>query len=88
MKTRKHDSIMFVVDNISKSSHLILVKSTHRTSDIRKIFMKKIFLLHGLPKAIVYVQDAKFISNFWKGLFQDLGTQLNFRMTYHSQIDN
>lgn len=83
MTVRQHDSIMVVVDNLSKVAHFIPVKSTYKTSDIENIFMKEIFMLHGLPRAIVSDQDAKFTSNFWKGLFQDLGTQLNFSTTYH-----
>ena len=49
--------------------------------------MKDIFKLHGLPKAIVSDRNVKFTSNFWKGLFADLGTKLNFSTAYHPQID-
>ena len=49
--------------------------------------MKEIFKLHGLPKAIVSERDVKFTSNFWKGLFIDLGTKLNFSTAYHPQTE-
>ena len=78
MTWRQHDSIMFLVHKLTKATHFILVKSTHKTDDIAKIFMKEIFKLHGLPKEIVSDRDPKFTSNFWKGLFVDLGTKLNF----------
>ena len=87
MTWRQHDSIMVVVDKLTKAAHFILVKSTHKTDDIAKIFMKDVFKLHGLPKAIVSHRDVKFTSNFWKGLFVDLGTKLNFSNAYHPQID-
>ena len=77
------DSIMVVVDKLTKAAHFIPVKSTHKTYDIAKIFMKEIFKLHGFPKAIVSNRDVKFTSNFWKGLFVDLGTKLNFNTAYH-----
>ena len=80
---RKHDSIMVVVDKLTKATHFTPVKSTHKADDIAKIFMKDIFKLHVLPKEIVSDRDAKFTSKFWKGLFADLGTKLNFNIAYH-----
>ena len=43
--------------------------------------------MHGLPKAIVFDRDVKFTSNFWKWLFADLGTKLNFSVSYHPHTD-
>ena len=87
MTWRQHDSIMVVVEKLTKASHFISVKYTHKADAIAKIFMKEIFKLHGFPKAIVSVRDVKFTSNFWKGLFAYLGTKLNFNTTYHPQTD-
>ena len=64
MTVRQHNSIMVVVDKLTKASHFIHVKSTHKTGEIAKIFMKDIFKLHGLPKAIVFDRDANFTSNY------------------------
>ena len=85
MTWRQHDSIMVMVDKLTKAAHFILVKS--KTDDIAKIFMKEIFKLHGFSKATVSDRDVKFTSNFWKGLFADLGTKLNFSTAYHPQTD-
>ena len=64
MTMRQHDSIMVVVDKLTKASHFLPVKSTYKVDSIAKIFMKEIFRLHGLPKAIISDRDTKFTSNF------------------------
>ena len=87
MTLRQHDSIMVVVDKLTKAAHFIPVKSMHKTDDITKIFMKDIFKLHGFPKEIVSDRDVKFTSNFWKGLLVDLGTKMNFSSSYYPQTD-
>eukprot|EP00253_Pinus_taeda_P027707 PITA_27707 len=87
-KSKKgNDSIMVVVDKLSKSAHFIPVQSTYRAAQIANIFMQNIFRLHGLPKTIVSDCDVKFTSTFWKTLFEGLGTQLNFSTAYHPQTD-
>ena len=67
MTWRQHDSIMVVVDKLTKAAHFIPVKSTHKTDDIAKIFMNVILKLHGFPKAIVFDRDVKYTSNFHSG---------------------
>ena len=47
--------------------------------------MREIARLHGIPKTIVFDRDPKFTSNFWKGLFNEFGTNLNFSTTYHPE---
>eukprot|EP00253_Pinus_taeda_P002818 PITA_02818 len=87
-KTRKNnDSIMVVVDKLSKSAHFIPVQSTYKAVQIAHIFMQNIFNLHGLPKTIISDQDVKFTSAFWRTLFGELGTQLNFSIAYHPQTE-
>ena len=61
---RQYDSIMVIVDNLSKSTHFIPVKSTYKDVNIENIFMKEIFRLHGVPKVIVSNRDANFTGTF------------------------
>ena len=82
-----YDSIMVVVDMLTKVSHLILVKTSYTASDVARVFVKEIYRIHGLPKRIVSDRDAKFTSKFWTSLFQAIGTQLCFSTAYHPQTD-
>eukprot|EP00253_Pinus_taeda_P011610 PITA_11610 len=84
---RNNDSIMVVVDKLSKAAHFIPVQSTYRAVQIAHIFMQNVFRLHGLPKTIISDRDVKFTSAFSRALFAELGTQLNFSTTYHPQTD-
>ena len=43
----QHDSIMVVVDKLTKVACFIPVNSTHKNDGIAKIFMKESFKLHG-----------------------------------------
>jgi hypothetical protein len=81
--TKQHDSIMVLVDKLTKASHFIQVKLTHKVANIVDICMREIARLHGIPKTIVSNRDPKFTSNFWKGF----GTNMNFSTTYHPESD-
>jgi hypothetical protein len=84
---RQNDIIMVVVDKLRKYAHFILIKSTCKAIDIANIFMKDIFILHGMPKDIVSDRDTNFSSNFWKSLMDGLKTKLLFIIAYHTQTD-
>ena len=43
MNMRQHDSMMVVVDKLTRESNFIPVKPTYKTDAIAKIFMKEIF---------------------------------------------
>jgi hypothetical protein len=85
--TRQNDAIMVVVDKFSKSAHFIPVKSTCKAIDIANIFMKDIFILHGMPREIVSDRNTRFTASFWKSLMVGLETKLLFSITYDPQTD-
>jgi hypothetical protein len=80
---KKHDSIMMVVDKLTKDTHFIPLKLTHKEVNIANIYMREISRIHGVPKEIVYHRDPKFTSNFWKGLFKGFGKNIYFSKAYH-----
>jgi hypothetical protein len=85
--TKKNDAIMVVVEKLSKSSYFVPIKSTCKAIDIANIFMKEIFRLQDMPKEIVFGQDNKFTSSFWKSLMVGFETKLLFGTTYRPQTD-
>ena len=63
-KNKQHDSIMVVVDKLTKAAHFIPLKTTHKATNVVDIFLKEVARLHEIPKTIVFDKDPKFISNF------------------------
>jgi hypothetical protein len=84
---KQHDSIMVVVDKLTKAAHFIPLKTTHKTSNVVDIYMREIARLHGIPKTIVSDRDPKFTSKFWRGLFKGFKMNLNFNTTNHPESD-
>jgi len=78
---------MVMVDKLTKVSHFIPLKTTHKATNVIDIYMREVAWLHDIPKTIVFDRDPKFTSEFWKGLFKGFGTNLNFNIAYHSESD-
>jgi hypothetical protein len=53
-----------VVDKLTKASHFITVKTTHKETNVVYIYMKEVACLHGVPKTIVSDRDQNFTSKF------------------------
>ena len=60
----QHDSIMVLVNKISKVTHFIPVKYTYKDVNIIDILMKEILRFHYVPKVIASDRDTKFTCNF------------------------
>jgi hypothetical protein len=82
-----HDLIMVVVDKLTKDSHFIPLKTTHKAADVAEIFMKEVARLHEIPKTIVSDKDPKFTLNFWKRLLKGFRMNLTFSIVYHLESD-
>jgi division protein CdvB (Snf7/Vps24/ESCRT-III family) len=50
---KKHDSIMVVVDKLNKVAHFILMRKTHKATNIAEIYMNEVARLHRVPKEII-----------------------------------
>ncbi|GJP56686.1 hypothetical protein CLOM_g15741 [Closterium sp. NIES-68] len=82
-----NDAILVVVDRLTKMAHFIACQQTITAEQTAQLFITNVIRLHGLPSAIISDRDPKFTSNFWRHLWDQFGTKLQFSSAYHPQTD-
>jgi hypothetical protein len=85
---RQHDLIMVIVDCFSKIAHFIPCRKTYDASKGVALFLHEINHLHGIPVLIVSDRDVKFVSYFWKTLWEKMRTKLMFSSAFHPQTNS
>ena len=86
-KAKGFDSIMVVVDRLSKYAYFVALSHLFTAKDITRYFIQKIVRVHGFPKIIFSNRDPIFLSQFWSELFTKFGTKLRYSTSYHPQTD-
>ena len=69
--SKQHDSIMVVVEKLTKAAHFIPLKTTHIEADVADIFLKEVAHLHGIPKTIVSDRDPNSLQIYGKDCSKD-----------------
>lgn len=68
-KSRGVDTILVVVDRLSKFAHLCGLSHPFTTKQVAEVFLHEVVRLHGIPHSIVSDWDPIFMSSFWQELF-------------------
>ena len=67
-----YDSILVMVDCLTKMTHVILTRKIVTTPQVADLFTTRVFCLHGLPRSIVSDRDVNFFCHFWTTVFDAL----------------
>ncbi|XP_058786123.1 uncharacterized protein LOC131660807 [Vicia villosa] len=81
------DTIMVVVDRLTKYVHFLLVSHPYTAKYIAELFVKEVVRLHGFPSSIVSERDRVFLNSFWSELFKQARTKRKYSSAYHPQSD-
>lgn len=65
LSPKKKYSIWVIVDKLTKSTHLILVRVDYSLEKLAELYIFEIVRLHGVSLSIVLDWDPKFIFRFW-----------------------
>ena len=83
----KFDTILTVIDRLSKMVHLIPTHQTSTAADTARLVLDNVVKYHGVPDSIVSDRDTRFTSNFWRELTKVMGIKLRMSSAFHPETD-
>ena len=86
-KGDSYDSILVIVDCLTKMMHYEPVKVTIDTPGLAEVIIYVVVRHHGLPDFIISDQGAIFTSKFRSSLYYFLGIKRRLSTLFHPQID-
>lgn len=85
--SQRLDTIMVVVDRLTKYVHFIGLSHPYFVAKVATLFAQNVLKLYEMPTSIVFNRDPVFTAKFWAELFKLQGVQLAMSSTYHPQTD-
>jgi hypothetical protein len=82
-----YDTIMCVVDSLTKCAHFIPTHTTLNAEGTALLFHKEVWKHHRIPRVVVSDRGPQFITTFMCELYKLLGIKLATSTAYHPQTD-
>ena len=86
-KGETYDSILVIVDRLTKMVHYEPVKVTIDAPGLAEVIIDVVVRHHGLPDSIVSDRGSVFTSKFWSSLCYFLGIKRRLSTAFHPQTD-
>jgi transposase InsO family protein len=82
-----YDTIMCVVDSLTKRAHFIPMHTTINAKGTALLFLQEVWKHHGTPREVVSDRGPQFITRFMRKLYKLLGIKLAMSIAYHPQTN-
>ena len=82
-----YDSILVIVDRLTKMVHYKPVKITIDAPGLAKVIINVVVRHHGLPDSIITDRGSLFTSKFWSSLCYFLGIKRRLSTAFHPQTN-
>ena len=82
-KSKSFDTILVVIDKLTKYTHFICLAHPYTALSVAQAFLANVYKLHGMPSIIISNRDKIFTSALWQELFRLIETTLNMSSAYH-----
>ena len=76
------DSIMVVVDRVSKMAHFVPTRDTATAQEVGRLYFDKVVKHHEMQKNIISDRDPQFTTRFWRTLWKKLGMELKMSTAF------
>jgi transposase InsO family protein len=87
LESHGYNTIMCVVDSLTKHAHFIPMHTTINAEGTALLFLKEVWKHHGTPRVVVSDRGPQFIAGFMRELYKLLGIKLAMSTAYHPQTD-
>jgi len=82
-----YDSILVVVDQLTKMVHFIPTMEKTSVEELARLFRDNVWKLHGLPENIISDRRPQFIAGLMRELNEILGIKSKLLTAFHLQTD-
>jgi hypothetical protein len=82
-----YDTIMNVVDSITKHVHFIPMHTTIMAEGTTHLYLWEVWKHHGTPQVVLSDRGSQFTAGFTCELYKLLGIELATSTAYHPQTD-
>ena len=83
-----YNSIMVVVNKLTKYIHFISFKETFNTKQLKHLFFDWIIWYQNVPQSIINDKNKFFTSTYWTTLMKKIDVKLKLLIIYHPQTNS